>query len=1109
MFIRDNGMKNWLKINSKQICFIFVLLAICMISPSSHADIRGQVEIETLLDNTMLSKCSVRSIVQDNNGFMWFGTTLGMYRYDGHNLEQYLNEPDNVESLNHSHVQSILQDKYGALWVGTFGGGLNRYLPGENRFEKYQHDPDNDQSISSDYVTALLKDSNGNIWVGTIDGVTVVDDHGKLFRRLRSTNINGAPQKNIRVLSLFQDTAGVVWIGSETGLYRYAPGEGTMVPFPNSRDHFYQKLSHSPIRSVSEDKAGYLWIGTINQGLYRFDPNRTHAVEVLFGEGEPNEFRVVEKVLEDRYGLVWIATSNGLYTWNRGAEGLSGPSIELSRRNPVRLGSMFMDRFENLWFGYLDGGVGKVDLLQRHGFSFYQISKRFRQAASLSARGLCEDRYGHIWAVPALNQSGGLLKIDIKSHDISFTTLPVEPLADILDMQHFYIRAIIDDSQGEEIKISLRNGQVLNYNLSENSVSALVDPRAGFLSDPETRVSGIILDAHGDIWLKDRYQVIRVSPRSGHTKTYGDDGDGTGDFGGSITALSYGARTGIWVATADGHLFRFDTSLDRFKPTCGGKYLPHFGNQVIYTIFEDSQGDIWLGTDSGLMHVDPQKSICVRRYKQKDGLQGNLVKGIAEDSSGNLWLGTLEGIVKLDRKKNRFLNFGAIDVQIEYPFSRAATGNAIQTRQGSIYFIGLEKIVGFNPQAIVSNPHPPEVAILQVETHIGETKGLSLKNDGVVTYRISGEKERLVFPSHENTLRFSYTALHYSDPEKNSIAIKLVGKDQDWQFVGNQREKIYADLKPGNYAFRVKAANSHGVWNETGAAAKFKVLKPYWMRAWFIVLCIAVTICIIIGVVVLQARYTRQKTRRLESLVEKRTRELARSRKDLHKQEQLQVLERVRRLQADIVNISEHERQRVGQLFHEDLSPHLMGTETLMHVLVSRLKTDLPHEVVYAEKIENLIHSGIEKARNLAHGLAPRLVVEENLSKTLQDLADVTAQTFGVVCELVIEGDEVFKDPETKIHIFFIVQEAVYNAIKHASARRIDINLILADGHVKMLSIKDNGSGFSKNTETKGMGLQLMKIRAEAMGVAMDIQTSLGDGTNLRFQPQEGMSTVA
>ena len=1067
--------------------FFVLLLTALMIPPPLCAAVRGRIPIDVFAPGEMISKCYVCSTFQDKKGFIWFGTTHGLYRYDGHDFKHYLNEPGKMNSLSHNHIWSILQDQNGDLWISTFGGGLNRYVTNENRFECYRHNPDDFSSINSDYTTALLEDRSGNIWVGTISGLNVLNLQNKRFEGVPIKGIDAVADKDRTILSLYQDTAGVIWVGSENGLYRYSPQEKMLIPFPDNTDPFSRKLSQSPVRSFYEDSTGYLWIGTVNNGLYRYDSTRKRGTEVLLGHPE-NAFTVVNSILQDNYGTIWIATTNGLYTWPgpQTVENSSTRPVDLLCVNRIRLGQMYMDRFGTLWFAFLDGGIGKSELLDCHQFFFFSDPNGLKKRSSLFARDMCEDKYGNLWAVSD-EDSGSLLKIDPKNNSVSIKQLPVEQLHGMIDRYNFHIRAVVDDHQGEDIKIALRNGQILNFNLQDERLTAMVNPSMGFLSNPETTISDILVDGDGDMWMSDKRRVIRLSSETGHAKTYGEDTERNIRFNGSITVLYWGAQTGLWAATADGQLFRFDAGNDSFVLMRNGQYLKLFGNHVIYTVFEDRQGSIWLGTDNGLVHMDPYRNTIIRRYDHENGLQGNMVKGIAQDALGNLWLGTMTGLVRLEKDSNRFVNFGALDIQIEYPISRIVTGKAMRTRDGNIFFISLNAIIGFNPETIARNPYPPGVAILQVGTQTGFSDSLSITGGNDVTYPLPGKGNRLMFPFRMHTLYFTFTALHFSDPERNTFAVKLEGVDQNWLFIGNQHEMLYPNLNPGNYVFRVKAANSQGVWNETGKAVEFMVLKPYWQTWWFGLAGILFAGILIFGIAKLQTFRVDRKNRILEKRVAERTRNLDRVQKELLLQEKLRSMSQINRLEKDINIIGERTRRQLGEALHDDLCPHLMGVEAQISALTSQLTKQSSVQAPLAKEIRESIQEGIRKARNISRVVAPDYSMEKGLRNALESLAAHVEETFDVECKLYFHGDVEILDHGTEIDLYLIVQEAVYNAIKHGKPRRIDISITVGLAGLETLTIIDDGCGIENNRLSSGMGLRIMKFRAQRIGASLAV----------------------
>ncbi len=206
-----------------------------------------------------------------------------------------------------------------------------------------------------------------------------------------------------------------------------------------------------------------------------------------------------------------------------------------------------------------------------------------------------------------------------------------------------------------------------------------------------------------------------------------------------------------------------------------------------------------------------------------------------------------------------------------------------------------------------------------------------------------------------------------------------------------------------------------------------------------------------------------------------------------------------KRLRRRIMDISERERQNFGRDLHDDLGPHLIGIQGLCSVLGSNLQEESSGQVELAKQIQALIEDAIDKTRALARGLFPAHLVSQGLYLALDDLASRTASTADTAC--VFKGDESIElsGGSLATHLYFIAQEAVANAVKHADAGRIVIELSKA-GETLHLSVSDDGCGLDVTRSTDGIGLQIMEYRAKLIGAVISVDTTPQHGTTVRIQ---------
>jgi PAS domain S-box-containing protein len=214
-------------------------------------------------------------------------------------------------------------------------------------------------------------------------------------------------------------------------------------------------------------------------------------------------------------------------------------------------------------------------------------------------------------------------------------------------------------------------------------------------------------------------------------------------------------------------------------------------------------------------------------------------------------------------------------------------------------------------------------------------------------------------------------------------------------------------------------------------------------------------------------------------------------------------------LEREILNIGERERQMIGQDLHDDLAPHLIGIEVMSELLKKKLQENKVPAAGEIEKIRILIEQAIQKTRRLSRGLCPVFLADHGLESLLQEMASNIEEVHGIACRFTYQRSIMIEDISMCTHIYYIVHEAIHNAIKHGRAQRISINLLCDDGRVTLV-IQDDGSGMHQVENPQGMGLKIMKFRAHMIGADLLIDDDSGKGTKvvLSFQYHERENRV-
>jgi signal transduction histidine kinase len=712
----------------------------------------------------------------------------------------------------------------------------------------------------------------------------------------------------------------------------------------------------------------------------------------------------------------------------------------------------------------------------------------------LNITNLCEDVLGRIWLTTNhFDDSVWVFNTQTqKRQKFSLGTLAPEFVTQGIQDQ---IKAVSSDKDGM-IWLLTQKGDLVCIDPLYDHVSeklSLDDMLPGFRHSMVDK-DLLVVDMRGRFWIAGGggYLIGPLLPmsdgkisrmrRSKQQKTYH-----TGriaQFGSRVILVYEGPSTGIWVVLGDGRIFRYNENKDEFQvvvfDTASQKRID---KATTFDIHEDREGVVWMASNYGLMKLSSSQDQISQLYSNQNGLSNNIVKGVVQDDEGNFWLGTLNGLTKFEPKEEMFINFNVIDAIFQHPVMEVSTGRGLQSRFGRIFFTSRNELVEFAPNRIHSHSAPPSVIVRNVSFYDEQdNQGLSDIPTFNFKQHLRPQSTPIQLKFDQNTIQFDYSGIHFTNPAQNQYAVKLEGLDTEWKNVQTNRTALYTNLRPGNFLFRVKAANSHGVWNETGASFEFVILKPYWVKWWFVII-IAGSIFILVFVIVkLQIYRIEGKNRLLEEHVAERTRTIEETQNKLLIQEKLSSMSKINHLEKDVSTISEQTRRELGEALHDDLCPHLLGVESKTHVLANRLKKQSSDQASLAKEIQEQILAGIRKTRNISRVIAPNYSMDRGLKAAIDELTEHLKQTFGVRCVLSIHGNIEALDQSSEIDLYLIIQEAIYNAIKHGKSGEIQIVLKIESDLLRKLIISDDGSGIGDKENSKGIGIRIMDFRARRLG---------------------------
>jgi diguanylate cyclase (GGDEF)-like protein len=855
---------------------LLAMLLTCCASNLLALEARN-IRFRQLTPEDGLSQSTVHAIVQDREGFMWFGTQEGLNRYDGYEFKTFSPDPEDSGSRSMPIVRALLEDGSGILWVGT-DDGLHRFDRSSSEFVRYENDPTNPSSLSNNRIRVIYEDRNGSLWLGTEGGgLNRFDRESETFTRFNHNPSNPTSLSNDYIRSVVQDEDGALWVGTEGGgLNRMDTLTGRFRHFVHDKRN-ERSLGSDLLRVVYQDREGTLWVGTDDAGLDRFDAETETFQHFRHDPLNPRSLANdwVRALHQDSRGTLWVATDGGLCEYRRESESFvryahdpTDPTSLLENR----VTAIYEDRGAVLWVGTYSGvsrwniGTGFFGHYKNDGTSANQVSGNLIQSFAESPGD------GAIWIAAYGN---GLNRLDRKTGEYKhYRSLPGDPesLADdrvmslAVDREGFVWAGMIDSGLD---RLDPRTGVFAHFrhdpqnprSLSRNAVTRIYEDRQGVLW---------IGTYKGGLNRLDRGtgQFIRYQHDPSNPTSLSND---------RVLGITEGEDGILWIGTDGGGLNRFDPEKGTFSHYRHDPADPEsLSSDNVWVVHRDRMARLWIGTQgAGLNRWEPAARQAhvgrFKRYDTEDGLPSAVVNGILEDDSGNLWISTHRGISRFSPDTETFKNYDATDGLQSLEFNHAAF---FEASDGEMFFGGSNGFNSFYPHLVRENPHAPPVTLTAF-----------LKFNQPVKLGVPTTEVRQISLTHEDSVvAFEFAALDYTAPEKNQYRYKLEGFDEDWIDAGRLHRATYTNLSPRNYVFRVKASNNDGVWNEQGLAVRVGMIPPPWRTWWAYGIYLLMAAGLLYGYGHRQAQKLEREAeynRKLQLEVEVRTQELAQRNKEL------------------------------------------------------------------------------------------------------------------------------------------------------------------------------------------------------------------------------------
>jgi two-component system, sensor histidine kinase ChiS len=1078
---------------------------------------------------------SIQCIIQDRTGFLWFGSQEGLHRYDGQSILTYRHDPLNPNSLAGDYVEWIFQDSKGILWLAHWeNGGLTALDSERETFTRYYHDPEDPESLSSNFVSVVVEDKQGYIWVGGSKGLDRLDRKTGKFKRFRHDPADPRSLSYDQVRSLYVDRQGALWAGTgftwdnedpygkSGGLNRYDPKTESFTRYlhtpadPNS-------LAHNQVRALFEDSRGNFWVGTGGDGLhlmnretgvftrFSYDPSNPEKLSRPYLSGMSPAFHSkishVTSIFEDRQGRIWItAVEGGLNVYDPA----SGSVRHFEKgSNPGDLTNNFLwqtcqSRDGVVWIASASSGqtVFKVKN-QDELFPFFD--KQLSQPTAVSpVRGILKDRTGNIWI--GYESPAQLKRVNRRTGSVEI--IPFNEAVPAAN-RATRIYSLSFDRDGN-IWMGTDKGQFRG------------DPRTGRfqpfkpkgVSDKisDSWVGPILNDRAGNIWLPGWGSgLFRYDPKTGEVTNFRHNPADPNTIGGNLVWGLYEDTLGnLWVGggsmevTHHKPLFldRFDPNTNTFQGFVKGQ------RGVACAITSDGKGNLWfMDFGAGFQKLNPATGSVQRYHSGNSVLPNSTLLSMSKTQDGKLWFCTGDALIEFDPETEAMSVFNvAHGVRpASYSFGSSSTAS-----DGELLFGRNEGFHAFYPDQIfrAQKSDPPDVRI----TGFKLLQERVIPGTGSILENPIWSTDELLLSHNQNVFSFALTCFDFHNPTANQLQFMLEDFDIGWRNdIRDGETPPYINVRPGEYIFRVRGANSLGAWNMEGISLRITILPPWWRTWWAYSLYALAIIGLLFWFRTMEVKKQKQKL-----LFE---REKLRREREISDQ-----LRRVDIIKDQFLANTSHELRTPLQGII-GLTEHLYDEADTM--TPSELRENLAMAISSGKRLNSLVNDILDfsKLKNADIALNFRPV-------SLYAMADVVLKNMALLAagknmqllndipvEMTVGADE--------NRLQQILFNLVGNAVKFTETGHVRISAVPKNGLVEV-AVEDTGIGIPADKQEEvfhefiqgdaaatrqfsgtGLGLSISKKLVELHGGTIRLESEEGKGSTFYFTLPAATTLIA